>query len=49
MPFATPWMDLGSIMLSEVSQRRNVYDYPYTWNLKRNKLTYKTETHRLRK
>ena len=54
MPFAETWMDLESIILSEVSQTESKsdregeisYDIPYMWNLKRNdtnELNYKTE------
>ena len=32
LPFAALWMDLESIMLNEVSQRK--YDLIYMWNLK---------------
>ena len=35
MPFATTWMDLGIIILSEVSQREVSYDMVYMWNLKK--------------
>ena len=45
-PFAATWMDLESVILSEVSQTEKEtywYDFPYTWNLKRN------ETNELRK
>ena len=35
LPFATTWMDLKNIMLSEISQTKtNVYDILYVWNLK---------------
>ena len=48
MPFATTWIDLESVILSEVSQtEREEYSTPYIWNLKindTNELTYKTET-----
>lgn len=32
-PFATTWMDLEDIMLSETRQRQIVYDFTYMWNL----------------
>ena len=36
MPFAGTWMDLKSVILSEVSQtEKGKYDIPYMWNLKR--------------
>ena len=37
MPFAATWMDLGTIILSEVSQdseRQTSDDITYMWNLK---------------
>ena len=34
MPFATTWMDLELILLSEVSQRQTSYDITY-WNRKK--------------
>ena len=40
LPFATIWMDLEGIMLSEISQIEQdklLYDITYMWNLK-NKL-----------
>jgi len=49
MPFATTWMDLETIILSEVVRQREtnikLYDITYTWNLKydMNELIYKTE------
>ena len=46
MPFATTWMDLETVILSEVSQREILYDITYMWNFKNdtNELNYKTET-----
>ena len=46
LPFAATWMDLGIIILSEVSQRQILYDITYMWNLKNNtnELIYKAET-----
>ena len=43
MPFAAIWMDLDSVILSEVSQTQGEipYDVPFMWNL--NELTYKIE------
>ena len=37
MPFATTWLDLEIIILSEVSQktRQLSYDITYMWNLKK--------------
>ena len=36
MPFATTWMDMEGIMLSEINQRERqiLYDITYMWNLK---------------
>ena len=36
LPFATTWMDLEDIMLSEISQteKQILYDITYMWNLK---------------
>ena len=34
LPFATTWMDLEGIVLSEISQRQILYDITYMWNLK---------------
>ena len=53
MAFAATRMDLGSVIPNEVTQTKEKYqDVSYMWNLKRNgtnELTYKTETHRLKK
>ena len=51
MPFAAIWMELESIILSEVSQKEKVqipYEITYMWNLKygTNELTNKTESQR---
>ena len=49
MPFATTWMDLEIIVVSEVREREGQisYDTTYMWNLKNdtNELLYKTETY----
>ena len=44
MPFAAKWMDLGIIILSEVSQQRQI-SYNISYSLKKdvNELIYKTE------
>ena len=36
LPFATTWMDLEDIMLSEISQteKQILYDITYMWTLK---------------
>ena len=56
MPFAATWMDLESVILSEVSRtEKKNYDMPvfYVESKKKkndtNKLTKQKETHRLRK
>ena len=45
--FAATWMDLEIIILSEVSERRQIsYDITQVWNLKKNdtnELIYETE------
>ena len=51
LPFATKWMDLESIMLSEISQRQILYDITYMWNLKKKSklvnITIKKKRYRL--
>ena len=45
MPSAGTWMDLETVIMSEISQTEISYDTPYMWNLKRNyanELIYKT-------
>ena len=52
MPFATTWMDLEIIILSEVRQRQISHDITYMWNQKMiqmNLFTKRTLTHRHRK
>ena len=47
MPFAVTWMDLETVVLSEVSQReRDKQDIAYMWSLKSgtNELIHKTVT-----
>ena len=48
MPFAGTWMGLEIVILSEVSQKEEIfYNVPYMWNLKSNdtnELLYTTET-----
>ena len=47
MPFATTWMDLEIVILSEVGQTEKDHTLSYMQNLKRNdtnELIYKTET-----
>ena len=36
LPFAATWMDLETVILSEVSQteKEKYHDIPYVWNLK---------------
>ena len=45
MPFAATWMDLETIILSEVNQKEIPYDITYMWNLKydTNDPIYETE------
>lgn len=49
MTFATTWMDLGKIVVSEV--RQTLYGITYAENLKHNtnEFTYKIQTHSHRK
>ena len=53
MPFSATWMNLESVILSEVSQtEKDKYHIPYMWNLKRNytdELIYKIGRDRLGK
>ena len=36
MPSAATWMDLESVMLTELSQtEKDIYDIAYMWNLKK--------------
>ena len=46
MPFATIWIELEIIILSEVRQRQIPYSITYMWNLKYdlNKHIYETKT-----
>ena len=46
MPLAATWMDLETVILREVGQRKTTQDTAYTWNPKKkvtNELIYKTE------
>ena len=46
IPFATTWMHLEIVILSEVRERQKLFDITYMWNLKNNtnESIYKTET-----
>ena len=46
MPFAATWMDLETVVLSEVRERQISYDITYMYNLKydTNEHIYETET-----
>ena len=52
MPFAATWMDLETVILSEVSQteKDKYHDITYMWNLKNKpvNITKKKQTHRYR-
>ena len=38
LPFATTWMNFGDIMLSEMSEERQIlYDFTYMWRQRTNK------------
>ena len=48
LPFATAWMDLEGIMLSEINRRNTkAYDFSHMWNLrnKTNEQIKKIEKH----
>ena len=49
MPFAATWMELETLMLSEVSQKDKYYMMSHIWNLiyGTNELFHKKETHEL--
>ena len=50
MPFAATWMELETLMISKVSQRRQIpYDITYSWNLiyGTNEPFHRKETHGL--
>ena len=34
LPFATTWMELEDIMVSEISQRKISYVFTHMWNLR---------------
>ena len=34
-PFAAAWMDLESVIVSEVKEKQILHDIPYMWNLKK--------------
>ena len=49
MPFAATWMELETLILSEMSQRQIAYDITYNWNLKSstNEHLHRKENHGL--
>ena len=53
MPFASTWMDLETVTLSEVRQRQISYDIGYKWSLikmvQMNLFTKQKQSHRCRK
>ena len=34
LPFATTWMELECVMLSEIRERQISYDFTHMWNLR---------------
>ena len=48
LSFAMGWMELESIMLSEISQRQIPYDFTHMWNLRNDKKTSKGDKKRER-
>ena len=50
LPFATTWMDLEGIKLSEISQSKTNTVFTYIWNLKNKQMniTQQKQTHRYR-
>ena len=54
MPFTATWMDLETVILSEISQTRQIHNTAYMWNLKKkmvhmNLFTKQKQSHRCRK
>ena len=42
LPFAMTWIELGSIMLSKISQKRQIpYDFTHMWNLRKKRDEHK--------
>ena len=52
LPFATTWMNLGSVMLNKSDRGKQIlYDFTYVWNLKKQKQTNEAkwkQTHKQR-
>ena len=48
LSFATTWVDLEGIMLSEINQTDKYYESTYIWDLKKkiNEQTRQKQTHR---